>query len=32
MKLVDVTKAFQSDEQRWACHEKMRWRDGVRCR
>jgi transposase-like protein len=31
MKLIDVTKAFQSDEQCLAYLEKSRWPDGVRC-
>jgi len=31
MKLIDVTKAFQSDEQCLAYLETMRWPDGVRC-
>ena len=31
MKLIDVSKAFQSDEQCLAYLEKMRWPDGVRC-
>ena len=31
MKLIDVTKAFQSDEQCLAYLEDMRWPDGVRC-
>ena len=31
MKLIDVTKAFQSDEQCLAYLEASRWPDGVRC-
>ena len=31
MKLIDVSKAFQTDEQCLAYLEKMRWPDGVRC-
>jgi hypothetical protein len=31
MKLIDVTKAFQSDEQCLAYFENRRWPDGVRC-
>ena len=31
MKLIDVTKAFQSDEQCLAYLEKSRWPNGVRC-
>jgi hypothetical protein len=31
MKLIDVTKAFASDEQCLAYLEASRWPDGVRC-
>jgi transposase-like protein len=31
MKLIDVSKAFQSDAQCLAYLEKMRWPDGIRC-
>ena len=31
MRLIDVTKAFASDEQCLAYLEKSRWPDGVRC-
>ena len=31
MKLIDVTKAFTSDEQCLAYFENRRWPDGVRC-
>ena len=31
IQLIDVTKAFKSDEQCLAYLEAMRWPDGVRC-